>query len=352
MFDISNIDSNFKIETTVDKTDIKYYKVDEAPFKIYGVFKEGNKYRRMPENVARNVSDGVYRLHTNTAGGRVKFVTDSPYITICAKMDELRKMSHVALTGSIGFDLYVNDCYVKTFVPPFEIEDGYESIFEFEEKEQREITINFPLYSNVNELYIGLQESSVLTEAKPYKNTKPIVFYGSSITQGACASRPGTCHTAILSRWLESDFINLGFSGKDKGEEALAKYISTLDMSAFVYAYGYNAPTAEHFRKTYYPFYEIIRKERPELPIIMMGSPICPLIKSKTKMILFEEKRKITKEAFEKARQNGDNNIYYIDGFTLLENPDSTVDGTHPSDLGFYDIANAVYPVLKEILSY
>ena len=162
MFDISKVDNNFEIETQIDKKDIKFFKIDEAPFKIYGVFKEKGKYRRMPDNIARKVSEGVYLLHTNTAGGRVRFTTDSPYIAIHAKMDSLGKMSHFALTGSIGFDLYVDNCYAKTFVPPFYIEDGYESIFEFETKKEREITINFPLYSDVCELYIGLEKGAKL----------------------------------------------------------------------------------------------------------------------------------------------------------------------------------------------
>ena len=179
MLNISKIDSNFAIETKIDKENIKFYKIDELPFMVYGVFKENGKYRRMPENIAKSVSEGVYALHTNTAGGRVRFVTDSPYIAIHAKMDRVGKMSHFPLTGSIGFDLYADNYYAKTFAPPFDIEDGYESIFEFGKKEKREITINFPLYSNVNELYIGLQEDSLLEQAEPYKNDKPVVYYGS-----------------------------------------------------------------------------------------------------------------------------------------------------------------------------
>ena len=142
----------------------------------------------------------------------------------------------------------------------------------------REITINFPLYNGIESLYIGIDEHSTLEKAAPYKMEKPIVFYGSSVTQGACASRPGTCYPSLLSRWLDADFINLGFSGNDKGEPALAHYIASLEMSAFVYGYGYNARTIEHYKNTYYPFYEIIRKKNPELPIIMMSSPIRLLI--------------------------------------------------------------------------
>lgn len=211
----------------------------------------------MPENIARGVSEGVYVLHSNTAGGRVRFVTDSPYIAIYAKMDGLGKMPHFALTGSIGFDLYVDNYYTNTFVPPFDIKDGYESIFEFEKKEQREITIDFPLYSNVNELYIGLQEDSFLAEAKPYKNVKPIVYYGSSITQGGCASRPGMSYQAIISRIFNYDYINLGFSGSAKAEDEMIEYIKNLDMSIFVYDYDHNAPTVEHLKKTHEKMFKL-----------------------------------------------------------------------------------------------
>lgn len=162
----------------------------------------------MPESVAKNVTRGVDALHTNTAGGRVRFKTDSQYIAIHAEMDGLGKMPHFALTGAIGFDLYVNNKYEKTFVPPFDIKDGFESIVEFSNKELREITINFPLYSNVNDLYIGLQNDAIVKEASPYKNTKPIVYYGSSITQGGCASRPGMAYQSILSRRFNHDFVN------------------------------------------------------------------------------------------------------------------------------------------------
>lgn len=93
----------------------------------------------MPEKGAKTVNEGVCALHVNTDGGRVRFVTDSPYVAVCAKMP------HIPLTGSAGFDLCVEDKYSKTFVPPFDIEDGFESVIDFATSEKREITINFLL---------------------------------------------------------------------------------------------------------------------------------------------------------------------------------------------------------------
>ena len=104
---LDEIDQNFKIETKINKPDIKFYSVLENPFKIYGLIYENNKFRRMPEKIAKTVSEGVTYLHTNTAGGRVRFKTDSSYIAIFAKMSNIGKMDHFALTGSSGFDMYI-----------------------------------------------------------------------------------------------------------------------------------------------------------------------------------------------------------------------------------------------------
>ena len=345
MFDISKVDKNFKIESKIAKNDIKFYNIDELVFRVYGVFKEKGKYRRMPEDISKKVSEGVYLLHTNTAGGRVRFITDSPYIVINAKMDSIGKMSHFALTGSAGFDLYADDYYVKTFVPPFNIQDGYEGIFEFDKKERREITINFPLYSNVNELYIGLQEDSYLGEAKPYKNTKPICYYGSSITQGACASRPGMTYQAIVSRNFNYDYLNLGFSGNAKAEDEMIEYIKNLDMSAFVYDYDYNAPSVEHLENTHEKMFKAIREKNKSLPVIIMSRP---------KYYLTEEektRKNIIETTYQNAVSAGDKNVYFLDGeaLTRLCKDSGTVDNCHPTDFGFVSIAKALIEVFENI---
>ncbi|MBR4890720.1 MAG: hypothetical protein IKU15_05475 [Clostridia bacterium] len=345
MSDISLIDTNFKVETQINKKDINFYNVEESPFKVYGIFKENGKYRRMPEGIAEKVSEGVHRLHTNTAGGRVKFVTDSPYIAINAKMDGLAKMPHFALTGSVGFDMYADDSYVNTFVPPFNVNDGYESLFEFDEKREREITINFPLYSNVNELFIGLSKSSVLKSANPYKNTKPIVYYGSSITQGACASRPGMSYEAVISRSFGYDYVNLGFSGNAKAEDEMIEYIKNLDMSVFVFDYDHNAPTIEHLKNTHEKMFKAIREKHPLLPVIIMSRP---------KHLLNDEekvRRNIIETTYRNAASTGDKNVYFIDGETLTElcKNAGTVDNCHPTDFGFISMARAMSEVFIRV---
>lgn len=350
MKSITDVDKNFKINSAIQKDDVEFFDIRNSPFKIYGVFHEGGKYRRLPQKVAAETNEGVEFLHKNTAGGRVRFATDSDYVAIYAVMSDLGKMPHFALTGSAGFDLYIRENgkerYFKTFMPPFGIEDGYESVAEFGNSGLKEITINFPLYSNVVNLYVGVRKNSSLEEHSTYKTEKPVVYYGSSITQGGCASRPGLAYESILSRKLDVNHINLGFSGSAKGEDAIAEYISNLDMSVFVYDYDHNAPTTEHLRNTHEKMFRKIRDKNPDLPVIMMSRP---------KFILTEEENErleIVKSTYLNAKENGDENVYFIDGpalMSLAEN-EGTVDDCHPNDIGFMSMAKAVEKVLVKLL--
>lgn len=350
MKDITKADKNFIVKTTIEKDDICFYDAEEKPFSIHGIFREGDRFRRIPEKLAKETSDGVYILHANTAGGRVRFITNSKYVAINVEMGDVGKMPHFALTGSVGFDMYVKtkgkEHYSGTFVPPFEIEDKYESIKEFGNRKMREITINFPLYSDVKKLYIGLEKKAIVKEATPYENEKPIVYYGSSITQGGCASRPGNSYQAIISRNLNRDYLNLGFSGSAKAEQPMQNYIKNLDMEIFVYDYDHNAPTIEHLENTHEKMFLEIRNENPNLPIIIMPRPT--LYPSKEE----KERMEIIKRTYNNAIEKGDKKVYFIDGKTLMKNTngDGTVDGSHPTDFGFYAMAKAIIPVIKKIL--
>ncbi len=348
--DISKLDKNFKVETKIQKDDIVFYNVEQKPFEIYGVEFSDGMYRRMPEEVAKTVSEGVLALSKHTTGGRVRFITDSDYVAINMKSSGFGKMDHFAITGSCGFDLYQKidgrQCYVGTFRPPFDVKDGYESVLNLEGSGLREVTINFPLYSHVTELNIGLGEKAKVLAPKPYTVSKPVVFYGSSITHGGCASRPGMAYEAIISRALDVDFINLGFSGNAKGEQEIADYIKKLNMSVFVYDYDHNAPTYEHYEATHEKMFLTIRQANPDLPIIMMSRPKYRLTDGEKSRI------EVMKKTYDNAKARGDNNVYMLDGPELMAIAldEGTVDNCHPTDLGFYSMAQAVTPVLRKIL--
>ena len=343
MKNISDIDKNLKVETEIKKEGINFHDIKNAPFKIYGVFHDGEQYRRLPDEVAKSVNDGVHYGARYTAGGRVRFRTDSPYVAI-HYIGTMGKMPHFAFTDSCGFDMYLNDKFYGEYVPPLGNDKGYESIIEFPNRDMREITINFPTYSFVEELYIGLDENAVIEEPTPYRVEKPVVYYGSSITQGGCSSRPGTCYEPYITRRFDCDHINLGFSGNARGEDEIANYIANLDMSLFVYDYDHNAPTVEHLGETHERMFKIIREKNPTLPIIMMSRP-------RFYLYSHEEKRlEIIKKTYENAIANGDKNVYFIDGRDLCKicGNEGTVDGCHPTDLGFFSMAQTLGDLIAE----
>ncbi len=349
MSNIAEIDKNFKINLEIGKDDVVFYDIMSDPFRIYGVTYEDGIFRRMPQKVADSVSQPVGTLNTNTAGGRVRFKTDSPYVAIAAEMHSIGKMPHFAMTGSAGFDLYFKrdgrEVYRNTFMPPFNITEGYKSVMDIGEMEMREITINFPLYSGVSRLYIGLSDKAMIERAEDYSIETPIVYYGSSITQGGCASRPGNAYQGFISRRFDANFLNLGFSGNAKGEEAIANYIKGLDMSLFVYDYDHNAPNPTHLANTHEKMFKIIRDAHPDLPIIMLTRPRIYLTAEE------EQRKAVVQQTYRNAMLAGDKNVYCIIGKDLMQytGNDGSVDNCHPNDLGFASMAHVLGDMIEEM---
>ena len=348
MPDISQIDSNFAVQVNFPTDNLTMHRLPEEPFRIYGLLpKTEEGWLRLPSEVAKNVSSEVFYLRRHTAGGRLRFRTDSQHIALFATMPGVSKMSHMPLTNSAGFDIYRDNEFDLCFVPPKDITEGYASLRRYSSKKWREITIHFPSYSVLTDLVIGLDKDAQIEAARPYRFDKPVVFYGSSITQGSSASHPGNTYEAIISRRLWVDYVNLGFSGNARGEQAIAEYIASLPMSAFVYDYDYNAITPADLEKTHKRMFDIIREKNPTLPIIMMTRP---KFKLETDTAV---RRDIVRATYDAARAAGDRNVYYIDGHQMMRDlvgDGGTVDSTHPNDLGFAVMAQVVGGVLKTAL--
>lgn len=351
MSDLSKIDKNYKIETKINKTDIKFHGVEEAGFSIHGIFKEGENYVRLPKDIAYTVNEGLTYLHYFTAGGRLRFRTDSPYVALNIDLRSVGKVPHLSLLNCAGFDLYAcEDGDIPThrgsYIPPYNTEGKYEGVVELGEKKMRDICINFPLFSGVRDVYVGLSDGSKIESPTPYSNKKPVVFYGSSITNGSAASRPGMAYTEILSRRYNLDYINLGFSGSARAEDTIIDYIKGLDMSMYVHDYDHNAPDSEHLEKTHEKMFLAIRQTHPDIPIIIMTRPSYEVSEQ------VQKRFDIIKRTYDNAISRGDKNVYYIDGPTLsaLAKNDWSVDKIHPTDLGFFSMANAVGEVIEKIL--
>lgn len=352
MSKIEEVDKNFNVTAQLTEKDIELFDIKQMQFIMYGAAQmDDNGIYRLPKSIAGSISEGVDTLSSHTAGVRVRFKTNSDYIAIVAQYSNISKFSHMTLTGIAGFDMYVyeNEGYefVKAFIPPVELKDFYASEHYFDCSRMRDITINLPLYSSVKTLKIGLKRNSELQKSENYINTKPIVYYGSSITQGGCASRPGMTYESIISRKFNCDYINLGFSGSAMGETKMAEYISHLDMCCFVYDYDHNAPTSQHLAKTHKQMYEIIRKNNPELPIIIASMPW----HDKNSCNWAKERRAVIIDTYNKAIDAGDKNVYFVDGMKYYESygmSNCTIDGCHPNDLGFWAMANEFIKVMDK----
>lgn len=348
-------DRNLEIESKIGEADAVFYDVRKPPFAVYGLYRyrEEPQFCRMPEAVASRVSDGVHQLASNTAGGRVRFSTDSRYVAIRAEMPYMCMVSHMPFGASAGFDLYIDDpetgnsCFWKALRPDCDAKNGFESKVVFPDRKLRYITLNFPSYSDVKNLFVAVQSDAVLGEGMPYRPGLPIVYYGSSITQGACASRPGNAYENIISRKTNTDFINLGFSGNAKGEDEMIDYLASLPMSVFVCDYDHNQKTAG-LQATHRKLYETVRAKHPDLPYLMLTRT--DHISSDYPMII--KNRDVVYDTYRFARESGDGKVWYLDGNGIFRGAYEdccTVDGTHPNDYGFVRMADAIGSVLQQM---
>lgn len=355
--DIEKIDKNMRAEAKISENGIFYYDVREDPFDLYGFYqpKTESVFRRVPDDVARETSESVYDLAKCTAGGRVRFSTDSEFVAIRAKMPCVCRMSHMAMTGSAGFDLCIGDPsdgserIWRPFSLSMEMKDEYSSRVRFGEKKMRYITIEFPNYSHVTDLEIGVSEGATLAHGLKYREIAPIVYYGSSITQGACACRPGNAYQNIICRKNRIDFLNLGFSGSGRAEEPIVNYMATLPMSAFVADYDHNAPNHDYLYETSVRMYRAIRAEHPDIPYLFIARPDTDSETEEHTLLRRESLRRV----YEEAIAAGDRRVSFLDGavfFREIEPGLCTVDGTHPNDLGFYRMAEVIGAELDRMM--
>lgn len=350
---IEKLDPNLRTNRQTGQEGLRFYDVTQPPFQVFGLGRaQGDGFFRMPPKAAEKVSEGVGSLCFHTAGGRLRFCTDSGQIAVRAGLRDLCRFSHMPLTGTGGFALYEKKgaewTYVHTYVPPYDMTEGYVALKEFPDRRLRSFTLYFPLYSGVSRLEIGLEADAALTEGEGYRYPLPVVFYGSSITQGGCVSRPGNDYPSIVARRCGCDLINLGFAGNAKGEGEMARYLAGLPMSVLVCDYDHNAPDSGYLERTLGPFLETIRARQPELPVLMLSRPNFDPASAECK-----KRREIVFGVYEKLASDGKNITRWIDGETLFAGADRdacTVDGTHPNDLGMMRMADAVSPVVEELL--
>ena len=347
--------------------DVVFHDAREDCFRIYGLFDpySGGRYCRIPEPVAEATNDGVKGRNLNTAGGRIRFTTDAAYIVLYSVGCNVYESAILSPVNQNGFDLYIDEpnvdgkgvtsVFVQTIRPP--TKPGYSAYVDRFGLPggEHSVTINLPLYGGFEKLYVGLPVGATVKPGLPYVNDKPIVFYGSSITQGAAASRPGNAYTSIVCRRLNADYRCLGFAGSARAEESIVAYLASTDMCCFVLDYDHNAPSLAHLRNTHYAVYKRVRDAHPDIPILMLSRPDFHTYNKKGVLRSNDsvKRRDVVIDTFRKAREEGDSRVWFIDGESFFAGPDEcecTVDGVHPSDIGMLKMADCVHRAMLRIL--
>lgn len=335
--------------------------LNEEAMKIYGFnwLAEDKIYRRLPlssYDAIKQACPLINDLADKTSGGQLHFYTDSDCLHIKAKTKGMAKMAGMTAVACGGFDCYVGHNYndLKFYnTARFDVLlNEYETMVFENEPGLKLMVINFPLYGGIESLEIGLNENSSFHLPEPL-NEGRIVIYGTSITQGGCASRPGLSFTNILSRRLKKEFLNFGFSGNAFGEIELAKIIKTIDnVSLFILDYEANGGTNGKLAQTMEAFIQELRTQHPTTPIAVLSrikylfDDIHSIMGEKR-----EEIRLFQENLVNRLQQQGDKNIWYINGSTFFGEGyhEFTIDSIHPNDLGFMKIADSLEEAISKI---
>ena len=311
-------------------------------------------YDRLPAKAEGVVRSPVWSLSQDSAGMVVRFRTNASQI---AARWTLRKnnlaMNHMPATGVSGVDLYVRDAKGKmrwVAVGRPSKTTNQQTLLKGIDPEWREYYLYLPLYNGVSEVYLGLPADAQLAKAEAWSadRAKPIVFYGTSITQGGCASRTGMPHPAILGRRLNRPTINLGFSGNGIMEPEVGQLLSEIDAGVYVLDCLPNMGAGQVTERVE-PLVQTLRKAHPETPIVLVEDRTygnAHLVKSAQQRN--DTSRAALQVCYENLKKAGVKNLFYIPGENLLvDDSEGTVDGSHPTDLGFVQQADAMQAVLE-----
>jgi hypothetical protein len=311
-------------------------------------------FDRFPTAAQKTVTANVWNLSRDSAGMMVRFKTDATAIHVHYKlMKDRLAMPHMPATGVSGVDLYARGDDGKwrwVMVTRPDKQEVKAEIIRGLAPGYREYAAYLPLYNGVESLAIGVAKGAKFEGLAP-RTDKPIVFYGTSITHGACASRPGMVHTAILGRRFDRPVINLGFSGNGRMDAAVGDFLVQVDAAVYVIDCLPNMQPADVTAKTI-PLVKQLRAARPDTPIVLVED------RRFTNDWITPQKKKFHTDnhaalqaAFAELQQQGVKHLHYIPGDALYgTDTDGATDASHASDLGFMRQADVMEPVLRKAL--
>ena len=333
---------------------------DGTEFPIFGKATDQtlSVYDRLPASYQNVSRKPLWKLGRNTAGLYLRFRSDSPYIKVKWTSRFGIRMNHMTATGVRGLDLYylADDghwYFARSCRPSEELTTEVTVISNMEVKE-REWMLYLSLYDGLEDVQIGVSPKATI--GQPQINSpaagNQIVFYGTSIMQGGCVSRPGALATSAISRKLDREVINLGFSGNAFLDLEIAELMAQVESpSLFVLDYVPNA-TADRIREAGEEFFNILRKAHPKVPVILVERPIYPhSILDRWAASDIKKRNDAQREVYLKLRKAGHKKIYYLEAEKILgDDREDTVDGVHSTDVGAERYVKAIMPIIKKAL--
>jgi lysophospholipase L1-like esterase len=334
-------------KVSAQQQSLHWHNASELSVEGSGWTEKKHPFDRLPAKAESLVRPPVWDLAQHSAGLSVRFVTDAT--TIAARWSLRGKrieMPHMPATGVSGLDLYVHGDdrwnYLGTGRPT-NVENNETVLVRDLEPIEREFRIYFPLYNGLEKLEIGVPSGTTFKPAPPAIGAKPLVFYGTSITQGGCASRPGMAYPAMLGRALGLPIINLGFSGNGKTEPEMAQLLAELEPAAYILDSLANLETAQVAERIPL-FIDVLRQRHPSVPIVLLESVPYP-----DKSIVAKRNNRFIgsndalRRIYNDRRERGDRRVYYVPSHSFLGlDGEATVDGVHPTDLGFQRMADSL----------
>ena len=357
------------------KTSSSETKIEWHDVKDWGVEGKGwndtlSFFDRLPKKAKDSVPLPVWNLSRQSAGLSVRFETNATEIWVKYELlSPQLALPHMPATGVSGIDLYGKNAsgalqWLACTKPT--AQSGEIKLVSGLSASKMPFAAYLPLYNGIKQLSIGVPNYQKTGDQNPSgpnrtdrkiefvgiapRSAPPVVFYGTSITQGACASRPGMAHTSILGRNLQLPTINLGFSGNGKMELAVAELLAEIDASAYVIDCLPNM-NAQLVSERTVPFVTKLRELRPDTPIIMVEDRTYGYswAKAGTRAKQEATRTALSNSMDELAGLDGPK-IELIRGVDIL-GPDSTTDGSHPSDLGFVEYAKEFEPKIRAVLN-
>lgn len=321
-------------------------------------------YSRLPKNLRDSVRKDLWERQQESAGMAIRFATNSSRIGARYHLLRNGHMLHMADTGLKGSDLYIFEGdsawrHVNTNRPAVNNPDDKMCettyVSNLDTTRMREYMIYLPLYDGVLDFEVKVDSCATITCGNPeiISGKGRILCYGTSIMQGGCASRTGMASSNILSRRLNREVINLGFSGQGKMDFPVARAIASVpDLDLIILDPVPNCTEMMCDTLTY-DFVNIIRKARPDVPIIMVEGPIYPYARYDSYFGSYLPKKNAAfRKNYERLKAENPRNLYYVDSVNLDgAEDDGTVDGVHLTDLGFKYYADKLYPVIVRILN-